>query len=234
MCTSNIMNNPDIPRWKVRRAAAGTAKLCGVAFFQEIQETEDHIDIRRAMGKKWSWIGDDIAIPIAFKHKLWKVLEFGHELVHHGKAHTSPDRYINWAVLARRNRVRRGASGRRKVICFMNTHFVSGAWNDKPKLNKEWRKLMWEVHWHRMSERIATFLMRGITVVFGGDFNRKHVQPFARGQRWLVEHGIDKLGVIEAHLGSKVRKINAGTKDVSKVRDHKATWARISIGREAA
>lgn len=228
VASCNIMDNPDIPRWKVRRAAAETAKWSDVVLYQEIGEQEDHEDIQDAMGAAYSWSGENIAIPIAWKTKMWELVERGVELMHHGLAKTSPNRYIHWVVLKRKRRFARIAK-KSKIVCFMNTHFVSGAWNDKDKTNKEWRQENWGRHFAKMQARVLSFVIRGITVVFGGDFNRLAVEKFHAGQRWIVQHGIDKIGVIRGVAGPKVRVLSKGHLDVTKVHDHQMIWASLSV-----
>lgn len=225
--TSNIRDNPDLPRAKVRSAAAETATLGGVALFQEIGEAEDHVDLHRAMGTGWTWANEHLAIPLAFKTKFWQIIEVGFEKMHEGLAGTSPARYIAWAVVKRKRRLARMAK-KEKLLAVLNTHFVSGAWSTRYKLNKEWRKENWNVHYYKMKAKIIDFLGRGISVLFGGDFNRLTVAKFVYTQKWLVQHGIDKIGFIKAAGGLSVTKVwKSGHTDTTS--DHDAAWTNVAV-----
>ena len=225
--TSNIRDNPDLPRPKVRAAAAATARLGGIALFQEIGEREDHIDIKKAMGPGWTWRNDHLAIPIAVKTRYWQVLEEGFQLMHMGLAGASPNRYISWVVVKRRNRLARMLK-KAKSLAIINTHFVSGAWNAKAKSNKQWRQQRWGEHYMLMRTKILEFIERGISVLFGGDFNRDHVRPFLTDQRWVAQHGIDKIGFIEAPGGLRLTRV-VGTGHTDTTSDHDALWADVTL-----
>lgn len=225
LATSNIRNRPDLPRGIVREAAAQTSQLCDVAFLQEIGEREDHIDVEAGFGPGWAWVGRGLAIPIAFQRKRWYLVDSGHELMHHGRANISPARYVNWAVLRSKNRFGR----RGKPVCFMNTHFVSGAWVDKHTLDQDWRQEQWQIHYNAMRRVAMDFVKDGITVVFGGDLNRMKVAKFHSTQRWICDEHIDKLAVISAPRGASVALVTHGRKDVTHVHDHKAVWAELRI-----
>jgi hypothetical protein len=115
-----------------------------------------------------------------------------------------------------------------KLLAIINTHFVSGAWNAKDKSNKQWRQTRWSEHYLLMRAKILAFLERGISVLFGGDFNRTSVRPFIAGQQWLVQHGIDKIGFIEAPGGIRVTKV-IGTGHTDTTSDHDAAWANVLV-----
>lgn len=227
VASQNVRNTPDLPRVMVRAAARRVSQIKGlsVVFWQEIVEGEDHRDIQDVMGRGWSWVQVDYAIPISYKKKQWHLVETGHELMHHGLERTSPNRLVTWVVLRKVKRF--GSAGSRKVVCFMNTHFVSGAWNHKEKRNKEWRQQRWVEHWVKMRDLVWGFIERGITVIFGGDWNRAIVRKFHARQRWLVSHGIDKIGVIEAPGGCRVREVRDGT--VPTASDHDAVWTSVHV-----
>lgn len=227
--TANIRNNPDLSRTKVAGDAAAVGRWGAVALFQEIAEREDHQDLRRGLGNKWSIVHDNVAVPIAYKPRFWVEVQ-GHEMsnglaprgavrMHDGRKRTSPPRYVTWVVLRRKSRPDL------PPVVFINTHFVSGAWNRKPKLHKKWRKKMWNQHWDKMQNIVLQFQEAGITVVFGGDFNRKDVARFSPRQRWFVNGGIDKLGCIEAKGGTRVRLVDVDRKGMNS--DHDARIARV-------
>jgi hypothetical protein len=206
--TANIKNNPDMPDTAVRADMREVAPLGGIVLFQEIGEPEDHLAIDAAFApRRWHHLHRDLAIPILIKRRHWKVLDVGFELMHHGKAGASPNRYIAWAVIRRRG-LRARLRGLKPIVV-MNTHFVSGAWNAKDKRHKDWRKVVWNLHWSKMRDRVLEFCRQGYTVIFGGDFNRIEVQKFHASQQWLHSHGIDKIGYVEGIGGSTIEDLDS-------------------------
>ncbi len=187
--TANIRNNPDMLRKKVKADAKTVSRLGGVLLFQEIGEAEDHADVKAALGPGFGYVHDNVEIPIAYRKSSWVLLDSDCVLMHKGKRMTSPNRYVSWVLLERRSN--------KQLVCIMNTHFVSGAWNGTPKLNKSWRRARWQEHWKKMSAIVGYFHSQGVTVIFGGDFNRLKVDRFHKSQRWVVNNGIDKIGILE-------------------------------------
>jgi hypothetical protein len=217
--TANIRNNPDMLRQKVKADAKIVSRLGGVLLFQEIGEREDHVDVKAAIGTAFTYVHEDIAIPIAFKKSSWVLLDSDSVLMHKGKRMTSPNRYVSWVLLERRSN--------KQLVCIMNTHFVSGAWNGAPKLNKAWRRERWQEHWKKMSAIVGYFHSQGVTVIFGGDFNRVKVGKFHKDQRWVVNGGIDKIGILEAHGGVRVNIIDSYRHALNS--DHDAHGANLEL-----
>ncbi|AVD99293.1 phosphoesterase [Streptomyces phage BillNye] len=217
--TANIRNNPDMLRKKVKADAATVSGLGGVLLFQEIGEPEDHTDVKAAIGTAFTYVHDNVEIPIAFRKSSWNLLDSDVVLMHKGKRMTSPNRYLSWVLLERRSN--------KQLVCIMNTHFVSGAWNGTPKLNKAWRRERWLEHWKKMSSVVNYFHSQGVTVIFGGDFNRLRVGRFHQDQRWAVNRGIDKIGVLEGHGGVRVKLLGQSHHPLNS--DHDAHVASIEL-----
>jgi hypothetical protein len=227
--TANIRNNPDLARTKVRGDASAVGRMGGVALFQEIAEAEDHEDLTDGLGKPWTVIHRHVAVPVAYRRHRWEVAtklpngvkSTGAIRTHNGRRRASPPRYVTWVVLRRKDRPDH------PPVAFVNTHFVSGAWNRKPKLHKSWRKEMWNQHWKKMQEILLRFYAAGITVVFAGDFNKVKVPRFHEGQRWFINGGIDKMGCLEAPSGARIALREVDRKDLNS--DHDARIARVII-----
>lgn len=217
--TANIRNNPDMLRKKVKADAETVSRLAGVLLFQEIGEREDHVDVKAAIGTAFTYVHDDVEIPIAFKKDYWTLIDSDSVLMHHGKRMTSPDRYVSWVLLERRST--------KRLVCVMNTHFVSGAWNGNPKLNKVWRRERWLEHWKKMQAIVNYFHSQGVTVIFGGDFNRLRVARFHPDQRWAVNHGIDKIGIVQAPGGARAKPVSSFRHALNS--DHDAHVASIEL-----
>lgn len=233
--TANIKK--DLFRRKSRRAMKATSKLGGAILWQEIKDPVDVANLHDILPPRyWLHFFENLEIPMSFKRKYWRpavAAELppgtplsGFDLMHHGRALTSPNRYVAWVVMAKKNRSNRAK--RAKIICFMNSHFVSGAWNKRLKLHKKWRKEAWNQHWGRMKELVLFFYHNGITVIFGGDFNRRDVEKFHERQRWLVQHGIDKIGVLVSRRGgTRVSAVESGHEKTAS--DHDAVWAKLDM-----
>lgn len=224
---------------KVEADVRTARAMGGVIFFQEIGEQEDVEAIRSQLGPGYAVLHTRPACstPIAFNTKYWEIApqemlpegieNQGIAEMHKGAAWASPTRRVVWVVLKRRNKTGRGRKLR--LACFMNTHFVSGAWNRKPKRRKAWRKVQWEIHWAKMQALVCSFYNAGITVIFGGDFNRLAVKPFHPAQRWLVNGGIDKIGVLEAPGGVRVDFVSSDRRDLNSDHDARSAQLRLRV-----
>lgn len=198
--SANIRNNPNMAPDKVIGDCKKVAHARPDAvFWQEIGERRDHAAIDIAFPEsRFYHLFPYTAVPITLSRRKWKVLDLGYVQTHPGKADTSPDRHVVWA------HVRRRGIRRNQNLVLMNTHYVSGAWNDKPKPNKAWRQQMWELHYDVMKGLIVSFHNEGTTVIAGGDFNRAKVDRFDPIQKNLGGTGIDKVFVIP--YGLRVRR----------------------------
>lgn len=144
----------------------------------------------------------------------------GHSrLTHHGQAKVTPNRYVNWVVLRHRN------SG--LTVAFVNTHFISGAWNKHPN-----RQQRWLLHQRVLQEVVADLHQRGLPVVVVGDMNRQDTIDLAGTARVPVGSGdrtpIDQLYVSRGHaVGAAVRLSNFGS-------DHPAYRAVVTFPKPKA
>lgn len=228
--TLNIKSNPRMPIASVRHDLAMSTSLgSDVIMLQEIKPKDYKQAVEKAKvpgknGGKWQVIGLAEAIPIMVRvggDSPWEVAGQGKERMHDGLAKVSPHRMIMWVVLKHKT------TGEKTV--FMNTHFVSGAWG-KPKKAQQWRKQMWETHFNKMSAKIREFHQQGLSVVFGGDFNRRIIpNAFAPQERWIVKSGIDKIGFVPATNKPNLKVTRRDTVKGFKS-DHNAKIARFSTG----
>jgi endonuclease/exonuclease/phosphatase family metal-dependent hydrolase len=134
------------------------------------------------MGDSYTQHYTDLAVPISV-HTDYEVIGGGRKKAHDGKAGASPARWVAWVIAQHR------VTG--EVVVFLNTHFVSGAWNSKPKPHKTWRKHVWTDHWQLLRDLLPTLRQHGPVIVVG-DFNRVVVQAFA-DFAWIDNRGIDKI-----------------------------------------
>lgn len=223
--SANIKSNPlmrqSYVQSDVKRIGAFGVSHGLVVLWQEIQPRRYKDAIRRLFTVGWRHSAMSTEIPLTLDEKYWQVLASGVILVHRGKALASPNRYISWVVARCRD------TG--EVVVFINTHFVSGAWNKKPKAFKGWRQRMWMHHFKVMQTVIERFVAAGYTVIGGGDFNRIRVPMFHIRQKWLNKHGIDYLFVVPAKHGMQIKVIHA-TEIHNMHTDHAPVTARCSNG----
>lgn len=186
--TANIKSNPYMKQAKVVHDVERCAELGDVILWQEMAPKR-YKQALRDLGPEWTHAHLNLEVPISWRDDEWELVYEGSILAHEGKATASPNRYIAWVVLRHR------ATG--KLVGFVNSHYVSGAWNGKLKTFKQWRKRMWVQHYALHVELIEALKLLGVPVVGGGDFNRAHVSPFTDDLKWLVNHGIDYLFAVE-------------------------------------
>lgn len=223
--SANIKDNPDLAPAQVQHDTKVVAKLGGLIGWQEIGEVADHKAVDQACPpKNWYHEFRSLAVPVSVKKRYWTVVGSGSVKTHNGKAGVSPTRYVVWVVLRRK--------GKAQKIAVVNTHYVSGAWNSKPKAAKQWRQDMWKIHWKKQQEIIADLLSQNISVLGTGDFNRVKVDKFFAQQVWLVggTSGIDKVYYINAEHGVRFRKGKKQGKYDGKVfTDHKPCYAEVTL-----
>lgn len=197
--SSNIKSNPLMRKGKVLSDLRDLFAFAGVLMLQEISPAYYKRALRSVFGSaQWYVKGIGTECPIVLSKRAWEVLDVHVALAHKGKATASPNRYIV-VVLARR-------LGTNKIVAFVNTHYVSGAWNGKFKTFKKWRQRMWTNHWLLEAEIVSILVAHGITVIGSGDFNRLHstIQKFHPDMKWLGTHGIDGSFVVHAQGGALV------------------------------
>ncbi len=200
--TSNVRNNPDLPREAVVKCGKVAAEHCDIVGFQEIREDEDFIDIAQGLGDSFAFSNTNTSVPIAFRRAKFELANphllpngfgsFGSILLHDKVAGYTPPRWLSWTILDLRE------GNWTSPVAFMNTHFINKAWNgeeEDPAIEEERQALWWD-SWEAMQQQTLKFRRVGLPVVFVGDFNKASVQEFNRHQVWAVNGGIDKIGVI--------------------------------------
>lgn len=219
--TANIMGNPLMSQKKVVLDVKTVKSRSTVVGWQEISNARYKKAVREVYGADWETCQLGVSIPISVRASAFKILKSGHQLAHHGKALASPNRYIAWAYLADRN----------DALCkfvLMNTHYVSGAWNNKPKPHKKWRQRMWHVHYAQQKQLVLDAHRAGFTVVGTGDFNRVDVKKFHPDQHWLENGGIDKLWYLEGAHGPKIKVVSAAL-STNLCSDHHLKTSRLQL-----
>lgn len=198
--TANIKHgtNPMV-QWKVKRDVKTAKSRSGIVGWQEIKSARYKDAVRTVYRDDWETCQLASPIPISVRASNFKILKSGRQLTHHGRLLTSPDRYVSWAYVQCRDNPFK--------FIVMNTHYVSGAWNDKPKLHKAWRQRMWEVHWRQQQTLVLDAYKAGYSIIGTGDFNRVEVKRFHPDQVWLTKGGIDKLWYLQGAHGPRFHQL---------------------------
>lgn len=210
LLTLNVRCNPKMRQSSVLHDVAwGSRKGDGI-LWQEIEIARYKQAVTSLLpAPKWDTNGLALECPISLSTKMWEVLDWGLVRTHSGRKRTSPHRYVVWVVARRKNLG--VAAGKRRVVAFINTHFVNGAFNRKHLLTRAWRRQRWDIHYSILKEMVHRFVAAGITVLGGGDWNRSAVPKFVPYQRWMSKGGIDHLFTVEAPRGVRVRIVDTDT-----------------------
>lgn len=219
--TANIKHgvNP-MTQWKVRLDVKTAKSRSGIVGWQEIKSDRYKRAVREVYNADWDQCEMDTPIPISVRKANYEILKSGQRLTHRGKAGASPNRYITWAFV------------KAKDVPFkfvvMNTHYVSGAWNDKRKYAKLWRQQVWLEHWQVQRDLVRGFHNAGYSILGTGDFNRVEVRRFHEDQCWITKGGIDKLWWLAGANGPKFTEISPVFR-TELYSDHDLKTARVRL-----
>ena len=219
--TANIMGTPLMRQKKVLLDVKTVLSRSTVVGWQEISKPRYKDAVRSTYAHDWQVCELATEVPISVRKSQLKVLKSGHKLTHHGRAGASPNRYISWAYVETVDR-----QPVRFVV--INTHYVSGAWNNKRKLFKAWRKRMWLVHNAQLRQLVLDAHESGFSVLVVGDFNRVSVEKFHPKQHWVSNGGIDKIFWLEGKHGPQFSEVSAVLR-TNLYSDHDLKTARISL-----
>ncbi|GMU03509.1 hypothetical protein KH5H1_76310 [Corallococcus caeni] len=170
----------DVIGWQEVDTAEGHNKLGALENYNHFRPGEDRLDARNSIAISWR------------KNKFEKTGD-GSRLTHGGEAGVTPARFVNWVVL---KNLTTGAK-----LAFINTHYISGAWNgEHPERQERWR-----THNAVVREVVAELLGRGLPVVLVGDFNRALSQDIP-GMNHLRTAGVDGVPIDQIYV-----KVGIGT-----------------------
>lgn len=152
------------------------------------------------------------AIPISWRIDTWELLAAGEHMTHAGKAGITPNRGYSWVILRHR------ATG--VVVCFVNTHFISGAWSWRMT---PWRRDRWNEH---MRELAAFVTKRGQTmpVVLVGDMNRPEWLRLPGFHHAAIRSG--RVPIDQIHSTLPLSPVRRGPKHGS---DHYSWTATVTV-----
>ncbi|WP_225408443.1 endonuclease/exonuclease/phosphatase family protein [Stigmatella hybrida] len=164
----------DVIGWQEVDTDEGHSKLGALEYYDHFRPGEGRLDARNSIAISWR------------KNKYEKTGD-GSRLTHGGEAGVTPSRFVNWVVLKNKDT---GAK-----LAFINTHYISGAWNgEHPERQERWR-----THNAVVREVVAELLSRGLPVVLVGDFNRPLAQDIP-GMNHLNTAGVAGVPIDQIYV----------------------------------
>ncbi|NOJ91368.1 hypothetical protein D7W82_04210 [Corallococcus sp. CA049B] len=171
---ANMKPLADIIGWQEVDTAEGHSKLGAMDAYAHFRPGDDRLDARNSIAISWR------------KNKFEKTGD-GSRLTHGGEAGVTPSRFVNWVVL---KNLETGAK-----LAFINTHYISGAWNgEHPERQERWR-----THNTVVREVVAELRGRGLPVVLVGDFNRALSQDIP-GMNHLNTAGVSGVPIDQIYV----------------------------------
>ena len=227
--TFNVKSNPVMSQTDVLHDVHEASKQGSVIGWNEIGP-DRYFDAIKSLGPDWGHYmpmhgHERIPDPISWKKSEWKLEDEGYLKTHNGKAKISPNRYVTWVKLQNRET---GQS-----IIRMNTHVVSGAWNQAHTASDPWRQEMWGVHMDKMKHLIGKLEQQGCPIIVGGDFNRNHYKVLGNEVKYdnnirVGTHGGATLDYL-MHTPSKDLKAEGFKIDKNTRSDHDAVIVKYEI-----
>lgn len=217
-------NTPDLRRREVFRDAQEIAGIADVAALTEVREREDHRDMRRGFGDKYSVRpGHPVSTPLAFRNRKFVVLSVDTHVLHGGdKSIPTPARY------AVRIKVRRRLRPWSKPVVFWHFHLINGAFNDAHRATKRLRRRLWNASVNYLLPEISRDIRRGHHVVITADPNTPHTLQFSPNQKVVFDGNVTLMTVVPAP-GYRVVVKNRWSRDQRG--DHRAKYARLRLER---
>ncbi|WIG98748.1 endonuclease/exonuclease/phosphatase family protein [Myxococcus sp. SDU36] len=127
------------------------------------------------------------SIAISWRKNKFEKTGDGSRMTHGGSAGETPARFVNWVVLKHKTT---GAK-----LAFINTHYISGAWNGSHPDRQE----RWRTHNTVVREVVAELRGRGLPVVLLGDFNRQLSQDIP-GMNHLRTAGVAGVPIDQIYV----------------------------------
>jgi exonuclease III len=164
----------DIIGWQEVSTAEGHNKLDALEYYDHFRPGAGRLDARNS-------------IAISWRRNKYDMTGNGSRLTHGGEAGVTPSRFVNWVVLKHKETDSK--------VAFVNTHYISGAWNgEHPERQDRWR-----THNQVVLEVVADLRGRGLPVVLVGDFNRALSQDIP-GMNHLRTAGVEGVPIDQIYV----------------------------------
>ncbi|ATB49251.1 endonuclease/exonuclease/phosphatase family protein [Corallococcus macrosporus] len=168
----------DVIGWQEVSTAEGHNKLEALEYYAHFRPGAERLAARNSIAISWR------------KNKYEKTGD-GSRLTHEGEAGVTPARFVNWVVLKNKQT---GAK-----LAFINTHYISGAWNGQ---NPD-RQARWHTHNSVVREVVRELRGRGLPVVLVGDFNRQLSQDIP-GMNHLRTAGVSGVPIDQIYVSQGI------------------------------
>lgn len=195
----NVRGNPTMPSRKVRQDYKHMRDLGDILMFNEVSNPRYRAILRRVLG--WAFIIGGMyrsETPIAVRRKRYRVLRRRVIKMHGGRVGASPTRRVVILIVQHR------LTG--IIFAIVCSHRVSGAWNNKLKRFKAWRKLMWLRHDTSEEVELLALYKQGISWVRFADYNRLGVELAHPNEKVILgQNNIVKMSFLEAPGGMTLK-----------------------------
>jgi exonuclease III len=172
--TANFKPLADVIGWQEVDSTEGHNKLDALTGYEHFQPGAGRLDARNS-------------IAISWRRGRFEMTGNGSRLTHGGEAEVTPARFVNWVVLKDKQT--------NAKLAFINTHYISGAWNgEHPERQERWR-----THNQVVREVVADLLSRDLPVVLVGDFNRDLSQDIP-GMNHLNTAGVSGVPIDQIYV----------------------------------
>ncbi len=163
LVTQNVRSFPLMRQLLVTRSVKSAAAQGDVILWQEIVPARYKSAVRALSPAFTSAFASEGGEAISWRDSVWSWVSEGESMLHPAIKGVTKGRTIFWVDL------RHNVTG--VVVRFFTCHFISGAWNPKPRPQKMARKGWWLEARQRMADLFAEWVIEGVTVAGGGDFN---------------------------------------------------------------
>lgn len=208
--TSNEMDNPNLARWQVLHdfravrswAKAGHLPSTGIVGCHQEVSPEDKPVLREAFPTPWRITNLTSGVPHVLSARL-EVLEADVHLMQHGIEGFSPNRVTTRTLV----RLKQRPDLRGRPFTILGKWPVNGAFTtpgqDREALRREW----WHQDRVKTARLIQAELAEGHSCIVLGDLNHPDPPRYVPGLRWVANHHLDHVGIVNAAHGVAFKAI---------------------------
>ncbi len=194
-------------------------RFASVIGWQEVDSPSARIKMRHQLGPAYRHYLPAAepaqSIPISWRNDMFMLRSASCVKTHDGRARVSPNRYISIVRLQHR--------GTGRQFLFVNTHFISGAFDRKSSYT-EWRRARWYEHLRKLNAVLWSLRRNhpGMPIFLVGDFNRGSYPSFSAQRVYPIRSGgatpIDKIYAGRPGYGGALQRLSRMGSDHSRWR----------------
>lgn len=228
VASQNVKSFPPMPQPHVEHDIWLVASEAGLILWQEVYLDRYLAVVRDLAPHFQTYFPEYGGVPISWNAQRFDLVDSGIVTLNKAQAKVSLRRAITWVILRNRK------TGFEFLV--HNFHYVAGAWNEKAKYMKAFRKQEWTTGNGLHRDLVKDWVKRGLPVVGGGDANRLFskfalLSKRVGGQRiHYAAGGIDYLFFIDSKThGWNVSDVRSGKDRFS---DHDGRLATAVLTRK--